>query len=153
MECSILPEPPVSAPILRAGTKANLTSILLHDRLLAEQDEHATIRVRKLGIISSETEQVIAVIYTCNLMKIERIQVVNRTKRMLLVRDILEIGTNVPFPNVLVENLLKRPVVLHKQMCIVCISFGIEAPESIEKLERNDESIPAMEANTVLYKE
>lgn len=62
--------------------------------------------------------QLIVVTSKCGLLKkIEKIQMARPTKRILPSQDIWEVRTKVSF-QILVTNVLERPVVLHKYMGI-----------------------------------
>lgn len=87
MELWIVPEQLLPVSLLGKGTEANVTTILLHEGHMNEQNDHKTTRVAELTTIPAVTESTV-VLVTSNSgpFPIERIQTAKATTGTPCVR-------------------------------------------------------------------
>lgn len=146
IEQKIVPVHSGPEAILGTGKEAKVTTILLHEASIDVFNKLARIEVANLINILVETKPLVVVVTPkCGLMKTERTQMTQSSKRTLSGRGIHEIRNSVP-SRTYVPNLSKGPIVLHKHRC-TAIERGplkcIVAPEW------SDGSRLTMELNTL----
>lgn len=120
MDLKIGPEHSEPVDLLKRGTEANVTTILIlsYEAALYKEKEYSTFPYAKLIIILAKPESTVIVITSKRgPMTIDRIQTAKPTQKTTHERGIHEVCTNFPFQK-MVTNFLKNPTVLHRYMCI-----------------------------------